>query len=129
MIALTSVRQAVRDASLTARLVCACALTVGEGVPLHVEVANADQAQRGVHFGAVPCGSSSTRALALANRGRADTAVSFGPSAEMLQRLGIEVMPAGGVVLKPRQTAQLTLLYRWVAIVACATSLLARCGH
>jgi hypothetical protein len=81
-------------------------------VPLLVEVSKAEQAQRGVLFGAVPCGCCCNRVLPLINRGRAAAQVSFGPSAELLQQLGIEVIPAEGVLLKPKQTAELTLMYR-----------------
>jgi hypothetical protein len=84
----------------------------GEGVPLLVEVAKAEQAQRGVLFGPVPCGSCCNRVLPLVNRGKAAAQVSFAPSAELLQQLGIEVIPAEGVLLKPKQTAELTLMYR-----------------
>lgn len=103
--------QAAAAAGIATAAAAACA-HAGEGVPLHVEVANADQAQRGVHFGAVPCGCSCTRSLVLANRGRAATSVAFDPSTEMLQRLGIEVLPAAGVLLKPQQKMELALLYR-----------------
>jgi hypothetical protein len=88
--------------------------TAGEGVPLVIEVAKPDQAQRGVFFGAVPSGSCCNRILPLINKGRAAAHISFAPSAELLQQLGIEVIPAEGVLLKPRQTADLTLLYRCV---------------
>eukprot|EP00878_Enallax_costatus_P027844 GHUV01030012.1.p1 GENE.GHUV01030012.1~~GHUV01030012.1.p1 ORF type:complete len:171 (-),score=43.69 GHUV01030012.1:309-821(-) len=89
-------------------------LLSGEGAPLRVELAKEEQLQRGVMFGAVPMGSSCSRALSLVNRGRAAAFVSFEPSAELLERLGIELVPAGGVQLRPRETADLTLWYRWV---------------
>lgn len=84
----------------------------GEGVPLIIEVAKPEQAQRGVFFGAVPCGSCCNRTLPLINKGRAAAQINFAPSAELLQQLGIEVVPAEGVLLKAKQTAELTLLYR-----------------
>eukprot|EP00879_Flechtneria_rotunda_P018040 GHRR01018909.1.p1 GENE.GHRR01018909.1~~GHRR01018909.1.p1 ORF type:complete len:542 (+),score=201.99 GHRR01018909.1:696-2321(+) len=84
----------------------------GEGVPLRVELAKAEQMQRGVAFGAVPHGSSSNRNLALANRGQASAFVSFEPSHELFERLGIEVMPAAGLMLKPREVAEVTLWFR-----------------
>jgi hypothetical protein len=52
--------------------------------------------------------------LPLVNKGRAAAQVNFSPSAELLEQLCIEVMPAQGVLLKPKQTAELTLLYRCV---------------
>lgn len=85
---------------------------LGEGVPLRIELAHPEQLQRGVTFGAVPCGSSCTRTLALVNRGKAAAYVSLDPSQEMMQRLGIELMPAEGVNLKPRETVELNLWYR-----------------
>lgn len=91
-----------------------CLLSVGEGVPLLVEVGKGDQAQRGVFFGAVPCGSCCNRVLPLVNKGRASAQVSFGPSAEVFKQLGIEIIPAEGVMLKPKQTAEVTLMYRYV---------------
>jgi hypothetical protein len=98
----------------------------GEGVPLIIEVAKPEQSQRGVFFGAVPCGSCCNRTLSLVNKGRAAAHVSFGPSAELLQQLGIEVIPAEGVLLKARQTADLTLLYRWVGVLVFQIRLSAR---
>lgn len=94
---------------------CLLLSTAGEGVPLVIEVAKPDQAQRGVCFGAVPSGSCCIRTLPLINKGRAAAHISFAPSAELLQHLGIEVIPAEGVLLKARQTAELTLLYRYVS--------------
>jgi hypothetical protein len=88
----------------------------GEGVPLIIEVAKPEQAQRGVFFGAVPCGSCCNRVLPLINKGKAAAQINFAPSAELLQQLGIEVIPVEGLMLKPRQTADLTLLYRCVVV-------------
>ncbi|WIA13448.1 hypothetical protein OEZ85_007028 [Tetradesmus obliquus] len=87
-------------------------MLAGEGVPLRVELAKPEQLQRGVSFGAVPCGSSCSRTLALANRGKAAAFVSFEPSMELFERLQVEVMPAGGMLLKPHEVAEVTLWYR-----------------
>jgi hypothetical protein len=95
------------------------ALCTGEGVPLRVEAAEDDIAARGVAFGAVPCGGSSCRVLAIANRGRAAARVTLEPSIEMLQRLGIELLPADGLMLRPHEQAALTLWYRWVHTHVC----------
>ena len=75
-------------------------------------VATGQLQQRGVAFGAVPCGSSCSRTLGLVNRGRAAAFVSLEPSAELFDRLGIELIPAAGVMLRPREVAELTLWYR-----------------
>jgi hypothetical protein len=88
-------------------------LSAGEGVPLRVELAKPEQLQRGVSFGAVPCGSSCSRTLSLANRGKAAAFVSFEPSLELFERLQVEAMPAGGLLLKPHEVAEVTLWYRW----------------
>lgn len=84
--------------------------TSGEGVPLLVGLA--DPGQRTVAFGAVPKGQSSSRVLVLANRGKAAAAVSLAPSVDMFARLGLEVMPAGLVLLRPRETSEVTLYFR-----------------
>jgi hypothetical protein len=89
-------------------------LPAGEGVPLRVELAKPEQLQRGVSFGAVPCGSSCSRTLALVNRGKAAAFVSFEPSMELFDRLQMEVMPAGGMLLKSHEVAEVTIWYRWV---------------
>jgi hypothetical protein len=94
-------------------MACAC---TGEGVPLRVELLKPEQQGRGISFGAVPCGSSCSRTLSLVNRGRASAFVSFGPSAELFERLGIDIMPAGGVNLQPRETMELNMWFR------CATA-------
>lgn len=73
----------------------------------------ADPTQRTLAFGAVPRGQSSARTLALANRGRAPVAVGFGPVADALAVRGIEVSPAGGLALKPREEARLSFFFRW----------------
>lgn len=80
-------------------------------MPLRIELAKPEQL-RGLSFGAVPCGSCCSRTLSLVNRGRAAAFVSFEPSGEMLERLGVTMLPAGGVALAPREGADLTLLYR-----------------
>lgn len=85
-------------------------------MPLIIEVAKPEQAQRGVFFGAVPCGSCCNRTLSLISKGKAAAQINFALSAELLQQLGIEVIPVEGVTLKPRQTAELTLLYRCVIV-------------
>lgn len=84
----------------------------GEGVPLIVEVAKPEQAQRGVFFGAVSCSSCCSRTLPLVNRGKAAAHISFTPCADLLERLGIEIIPAEGITLKAKQAAEVTLLYR-----------------
>eukprot|EP00775_Hariotina_reticulata_P008964 gene8964-9139_t len=84
----------------------------GEGVPLRIELLKPEQQQRGIAFGAVPCGSSCSRTLSLVNRGRASAFVSFGPSTELFERLGIDIMPAGGVSLQPRETVEVNLWFR-----------------
>lgn len=89
-------------------------LLTGEGVPLRVELAKPEQLQRGLTFGAVPCGSSCSRTLSLVNRGRAAAFIGFEPSVDMLERLGIEVMPAAGVLLRPKEASDVTMWYRWV---------------
>lgn len=108
----------VYEAFLRSLLLYARALTAGEGVPLMVEVAKSEQAHRGVFFGAVPCGSCCNRVLPLINRGRAAAHISFDISAELLARLGIDIIPSEGVLLKPKQTADLTLMYRCACLSA-----------
>lgn len=81
-------------------------------MPLRVEVAKPEQLQRGVTFGAVPCGSSCSRSLSLVNRSKAAAFVSFEPNAELFERLQVEVMPAGGIMLRPHEAADVTLLYK-----------------
>lgn len=84
----------------------------GEGAPLRIEPAN--PTQRTVAFGAVPRGQGVSRIVPLVNRGRVAATLSLGPSAAMLSRLGIEVLPAADVVLRPREALDLTFFYRWV---------------
>jgi hypothetical protein len=79
-------------------------------VLLRVELA--DPSQRTLSFGAVPRGQSASRQLALVNRGRAPALLSLGPARELLERLGIEALPAAPVVLRPREEASVTLFYR-----------------
>lgn len=82
----------------------------GEGVPLRLELS--DPSQRTLAFGAVPRGQSSARTLAVTNRGRAPVALDLGPAADMLARRCLEVSPAGGLVLRPREEARLSLFFR-----------------
>lgn len=83
---------------------------LGEGVPLRVEPT--DPSQRTLAFGAVPRGQSSSRQLAVTNRGKAAALLSLAPARELLERLGVEVMPAAPVVLRPREETSLTLFFR-----------------
>lgn len=82
----------------------------GEGVPLRLELA--DPAQRTLAFGAVPRGQMASRTLALVNRSRAPVSVGLAPSRDVLERRCLEAAPAGGLVLRPREEARLSLLFR-----------------
>jgi hydrocephalus-inducing protein len=82
----------------------------GEGVPLRVELS--DPSQRTLAFGPVPRGQSSSRVLAVVNRGRAAAALSLAPAQELFARLGIEALPAAPVTLRPKEEARITLFFR-----------------
>ncbi len=84
----------------------------GEGSVLRLEVAN--PAQRTVNFGPVSAGATATRVVPLVNRGRTTATFSLAPSAEMLARCGVDTIPAptAEVVLRPRESADLTLFFR-----------------
>lgn len=60
----------------------------------------------------VPKGQSSTRSVSIINRGRCPVHLSLGRSAEMLQRRGIDVLPASPVLLRSRETVDLSFFYR-----------------
>ncbi|PNH08880.1 Hydrocephalus-inducing protein [Tetrabaena socialis] len=84
----------------------------GEGSPLRVEVAN--PAQRAVNFGPVSAGGSATRVVSVVNRGRTPATLSLAPSAQLLARCSLDVIPAPGteLVLRPRESADLTFFFR-----------------
>lgn len=84
----------------------------GEGSPLRVEVAN--PAHRAVNFGPVGNCGSSTRVVPIINRGRTTASLSLAPSAELLARCAIDVIPAptSDIVLRPRESADLTFFFR-----------------
>jgi hypothetical protein len=84
--------------------------TAGEGAPLRLELANPQQAS--VAFGAVSRGSSCSRTLQLVNRGKAALMVGLGPSAELFARLGIVANPVAPVLMRPRDKASFTLMFR-----------------
>lgn len=84
----------------------------GEGSPLRVEVAN--PAHRAINFGPVAQGSSSTRVISVINRGRTTAILNLTPSADLLARCGINVIPALSteVLLRPRENIDLTFFFR-----------------
>ncbi|KAG2489301.1 hypothetical protein HYH03_012133 [Edaphochlamys debaryana] len=84
----------------------------GEGSPLRVEVAN--PALRTVNFGPVAAGNSTTRVVAVINRGRVTATLSLAPSVEMLSRCCVDVIPSANaeVLLRPRESADLTFFFR-----------------
>jgi hypothetical protein len=65
-----------------------------------------------VAFGAVSRGSSCSRTLQLVNRGKAPLMVGLGPSADLFARLGISASPMGLVLMRPRDKASFTLMFR-----------------
>lgn len=82
----------------------------GEGSPLRIEPVN--PAQRTVHFGAVPRGQSATRTVSIVNRGRVAATLSLKPAQSLLARLGVEALPATDVVVRPRETLDITFFYK-----------------
>lgn len=61
----------------------------------------------------VPVGSSVSRSTALVNRGRVSVTLTMGSAAqEVLRRLGVEVLPSGPVLLRPRERVEYTFFYR-----------------
>ncbi|EFJ42226.1 hypothetical protein VOLCADRAFT_67248 [Volvox carteri f. nagariensis] len=84
----------------------------GEGSPLRVEVAN--PAHRAINFGPVAASGSATRVVPVTNRGRTTVTLNLGPSAELLARCAIDVIPGSttDVLLRPRETTDLTFFFR-----------------
>lgn len=80
----------------------------------------ASPAQRSVSFGPVSKGGSATRVVPVVNRGRTSATLSLAPSADMLKRCCVEVLPAGEVTLKPRESIDVTFVYKpQVRVRAC----------
>ena len=52
--------------------------------------------------------------LQIVNRGRTTVSFSASPSLAMLQQYGINVLPAADVLLRPRESADLTFFFKWV---------------
>lgn len=46
------------------------------------------------------------------NRGRTTATIIATPSADMLRRCSVEMMPAGEITLRPKETADITFFYR-----------------
>ncbi len=82
----------------------------GEGAVMRLEVA--DAAKRAVNFGGVQRGQGSTRMVQVVNRGKVALTFSAKPALEMLRRLNIDVLPAGDVLLRPHETADLTFFFK-----------------
>lgn len=82
----------------------------GEGASLALEVA--DPSKRTVNFGGVARAQSSTRVVQVINRGRVPVTFSSAPSRAVLERYNIDVLPAGEVLLRPRETVDLTFFFR-----------------
>ena len=52
--------------------------------------------------------------LQVVNRGRTTVSFTALPSLEALQRCNIDLLPAAEVLLRPRESADLTFYYKWV---------------
>jgi hydrocephalus-inducing protein len=57
-------------------------------------------------------GQASTRVVPIINRGRCPVHLSLRPSVDMLSRNSVEVLPATTVLLRPRESVDLSLFYR-----------------
>ncbi|KAJ9512718.1 hypothetical protein QJQ45_019009 [Haematococcus lacustris] len=82
----------------------------GEGTPVRIEPVN--PAHRAVNMGAVLKGQSSSRTVSLINRGRAAVHVHLGPSSSWLAQRSMQALPASPILLRPRETADVSLYYR-----------------
>ena len=86
--------------------------SAGEGVPLRVDLANPQHST--IAFGSVSRCSTATRTVTLANRGKAAVLVSLAPTRDTFMQLGIDATPPGQSLLRPRDTMDFTLVYRYV---------------
>jgi hydrocephalus-inducing protein len=82
----------------------------GEGVPMKVEVAPPSGPV--CNFGSAKQGSAVSRTVHLRNASKVPARLSLAPMAEVLERYNVEAVPAGELLIKPRETAQLALYFR-----------------
>lgn len=98
-------------------------MTKGEGTTVKLEIlrggsessASSSATAGGlpvVHLGNIRVGASSSKTLKLANRGRVPLRFSLAPSLEALAHYGVEVMPMGETVIRPREEMEFSLFFR-----------------
>jgi len=82
----------------------------GEGAPLKVDVVPPSGPI--CNFGSAKQGAAVARSVHLRNGSKVPTRLNMAPMAAVLERYNIEVVPAGELLIKPRETAQLAMYFR-----------------